>query len=99
MVDMEFPGERTMFNVLDWGTDKLEINWDRHVSLINLNPMDFSDCRQCEIYPLCKGQCSDHWLDLDTDKCINMLNWKYSLPQIVLDYYDAVVREESNWCC
>lgn len=99
MVDMEFPSERTMFNVLDWGTDKLEINWDRHVSLINLNPMDSSDCRQCEIYPLCKGQCSDHWLDPDTDKCINMLNWKYSLPQIVLDYYDAVVREESNWCC
>ena len=93
MVDMDVPGERTMFNVLDWGTDRLKIDWSRHVALTNLNPMDFDDCRHCTVFPICRGGCCDHWLNSSADKCSAFQNWKYALPDIVLDYYKALCAE------
>ena len=93
MVDMDYPGERAFFNILDWGHDDMLVDWRRHVALANLNPLDSKKCRTCRIFPICRGGCCDHWLTEGVDPCAEQRNIDIALPQMVLDYYDALIAE------
>ena len=92
MVDMDYP-ERALFNVADWAVGDTSVRFDRFLEFERLEPARDPECRRCRILPICHGGCYEKYLASGEHACHNI---KVCIEDIVLDYRDALRREQGQ---
>lgn len=68
----------------------LQLNQSINDAWVNKNPLDFPECRECSVLPICMGGCNmKRYTMPGSDYC---LNWKHDLP----GFLEVLLLNEQN---
>lgn len=60
----------------------------------NFNPVDWPECRGCDILPICMGACPDRLMRLGPGPACT--RWKHCLREAVILHTLSIIKEEEN---